>query len=98
MCLSQRLETGPDLAGYAEWKSTTRLEVCPSLEVRIQEVSLSVPSYPVQQTRYNSLQAQCWLSILDFGDFECQFIINNDWQGWGLNMIGNQIWSCWFQH
>ena len=30
------------------------LEACPSLEVSIQEVSLSVPSYPVQWTRYNS--------------------------------------------
>src|SRR5882724_5351974 len=65
MHLSQRLERGPGLAGYAEWKSATSSEACPSLEVRIQEVSLSVPSYTVQWTRYNSLQAQCQLSILE---------------------------------
>ena len=34
-------------------------------QARIQEVSSSVPSYPVQQTRYNSLQARCQLSILE---------------------------------
>jgi len=39
-------------------------EACLSLEVMIQEVSLSVPSYPVQWTRYNSLQEPCQLSIL----------------------------------
>ena len=54
----QRLERGPELAGYAEWKSTTSLKACLSLEARIQEVSLSVPSYPVQWTRYSNLQAQ----------------------------------------
>ena len=40
-------------------------EACPSLEVNVQEVSSSVPSYPVQQTSYNSLQAQYQLSILE---------------------------------
>jgi len=53
------------LAGYAEWKSTMSSEACLSLEVMIQEVSLSVPSYPVQWTRYNSLQEPCQLSILE---------------------------------
>src|SRR5882724_7481207 len=65
MCLSQRFDRGPDLAGYAEWKSAMSSEACPSSEVRIQEVSSLVPSYPVQWTRYNSLQAQRWLSILE---------------------------------
>src|SRR5882724_2941408 len=65
MRLSQRFDSGPDLAGYAEWKSSTSSEACPSLEARIQEVSLSVPSYPVHWTRYNSLQARRQLSILE---------------------------------
>ena len=38
------------------------------------------------------------LGVKDFGNFEFQFVINSDWQGWGLNMIRNQIWSCWFQY
>ena len=38
------------------------------------------------------------LGVKDFGDFELWFIIDNDWQGWGLNVIGNWIWSFWFQH
>jgi len=67
---SSRLDRGPDLAGYAEWKSTTSLEACLSSEVSIQEVSSSVPSYPVQQTRYNSLQAQQQLSILELRSSE----------------------------
>src|SRR5882724_9887224 len=40
-------------------------EACLSSEARIQEVSLSVPSYLVQWTRYNSLQARRRLSILE---------------------------------
>src|SRR5882724_5349949 len=65
MRLSQRFDSGPDLAGYAEWKSATSSEACPSSEARIQEVSSSVPSYPVHRTRYNSLQAPRRLSILE---------------------------------
>ena len=38
------------------------------------------------------------LGVEDFGNFKFQFIINNDWPGWGLNKIRNQIQSCWFQH
>jgi len=38
------------------------------------------------------------LGIKDFRDFEFRLVIDNDWQGWGLNTIGIQIWSCWFQH
>ena len=38
------------------------------------------------------------LGVEDFRDFEFRFIVDNDWQGWGLNLIGNWIWSCWFQH
>ena len=41
------------------------LEVFPSLEARIQEVSLLVPSYPDQQTRYNNLQRQQQQSTLE---------------------------------
>src|SRR5882724_5074526 len=40
-------------------------EACLSSEARIQEFSSSVPSYPVQWTRYNRLQARCRLSILE---------------------------------
>src|SRR5882724_4332298 len=43
----------------------TSSEACLSSEARIQEVSSSVPSYPIHQTRYNSLQAQHRLSILE---------------------------------
>jgi len=60
--------------------------------VRIQEVSSLVPSYPVQWTRYNSLQEQCWLSIFgveDFGDFEFQLVIDNKSVGWGCVMSHN---------
>src|SRR5882724_9174733 len=38
------------------------------------------------------------LGVKDFGNFKFWFIINSDWQGWGLNTIRNQIWSCWIQH
>src|SRR5882724_10253375 len=99
MCLNQKLERGPDLAGYAEWKSAISLEACPSSEARIQEVSSSVPSYPVQWTRYNSLQAQCRLSILGSRISEISnSSSSNVWRGQGLNTIGNHIQSCWFQH
>ena len=46
-------------------ESTMSSEVCLSLEVSIHGVSSSVPSYPVQWTRYNSFQAHRWLSILE---------------------------------
>ena len=36
--------------------------------------------------------------VKDFRDFEFQFIVNNDWHGWGLKAIGNWIQSFWFQH
>jgi len=35
----QKLERGPDLAGYAEWKSVMSSEACLSSEASIQEVS-----------------------------------------------------------
>jgi len=38
------------------------------------------------------------LGVKDFGDFKFRFIINSDWQRWGLNTIGNWIQSFWFQH
>jgi len=38
------------------------------------------------------------LGVENFGDFKFQFIIDNDWRGWGLNSIRIWIWSCWFQH
>ena len=38
------------------------------------------------------------LGVKDFRNFEFWFIMNSDWWGWGLNMIRNQIRSCWFQH
>jgi len=60
-----RLDRGPGLAEYAEWKSATSSEACLSSEVSIQEVSSSVPSYPVQRTRYNSLQVRQQLSIFE---------------------------------
>ena len=50
------LERGLGLCGYAQWNSSMSLEVFPSSEARIQDVSLLVPSYPDQQTRYNNLQ------------------------------------------
>ena len=40
-------------------------EAFPSSEARIQEVSSLVPSYPDQQTRYNSLQRRQWRSTLE---------------------------------
>jgi len=55
----------------------------------------------VQQTRYNSLAGMMLvvnLGVKDFREFKFWLIINNDWLGWGLNSIGNLIWSCWFQH
>jgi len=57
-------------------------------------------SYPVQRTRYNTLQAQHRLSILESRISE----ISNSGSsskmigGVGLNSIGNWIRSCWFQH
>ena len=37
------------------------------------------------------------LVVKDFGDFEFQFIVDYDWWGWGLNIIGNWNQGCWFQ-
>jgi len=42
-----------------------------------------------------------WLSIFESSiseNFKFRFIVNSDWQRWGLNMIRDQIRSCWFQH
>jgi len=86
--LIQRLERGPDLAGYAEWKSATSSEACLSSEAKIQEISSSVPSYPVQQTRYNSFQVQQQLSILESRISE---ILNS---GSSLTMIGGGGVEC----
>src|SRR5882724_3957192 len=38
------------------------------------------------------------LGVYDFRDFKFQFVINNDWWGWRLNVIRDWIQSCWFQH
>jgi len=38
------------------------------------------------------------LGVEDFRHFEFWFVINSDWHGWGLNTIGDQISSFWFQH
>jgi len=38
------------------------------------------------------------LRVEYFGNFKFWFIINSDWQQWGLNVIRNRIRSCWFQH
>src|SRR5882724_1877874 len=38
------------------------------------------------------------LGVEDSRDFEFWIIIDIDWWGWGLNAIGDWIWSCWFQH
>jgi len=54
---------------------------------------------PVQQTRYNSLQAQCQLSILElriFGDFEFRFIVDMIGGGGVEHESGIGFWSCWF--
>src|SRR5882724_4406577 len=40
----------------------------------------------------------CQSGVDNFGDFKFRLVIDNDWQGWGLNVIGNWIRSCWFQH
>ena len=50
------LLSGPGLSGYLAWKSSTNSDVLPSSVVSNQDVSLSVPSYLAQCTRYNSLQ------------------------------------------
>ena len=38
------------------------------------------------------------LGVKDVGDFKFQFITDNDWQGKGLNVIGDWIQSCQFTH
>src|SRR5882724_4359017 len=38
------------------------------------------------------------LGVEGFRNFQFQFVIDSDWQGWGLNAIRNLIQSCWFQH
>src|SRR5882724_9496659 len=38
------------------------------------------------------------LGVEYFRDFEFGFIINSDWQRWGLNAIRDRIRSRWFQH
>jgi len=60
--------------------------------VRIQEVSSWCPQYPVQWTRYNSLQGTMLvvnLGVEDFGDFEFQLVIDNNRWGWGCVMSHN---------
>jgi len=96
------------------WKYAMSSEACPGSEsvswfrsvflvqkASIQEVSLSVPLYPVKWTRYSSFQACRQLSILESRISEIlnsRFVVDNDWQGRGLNMIRDQVWGCWFQH
>src|SRR5882724_507717 len=96
MRLSQRLDRGPDLAGYAEWKSATSSEACLNSEARIQEVSSSMPLYPVQQTRYNKLAGA--MMVVNLGVEELK-----DFEFWSSTMMGgggggDQVQSCWFQH
>ena len=61
----QRLDRGPDLTGYTEWKSAMSSEACLSSEVKIHEVSLLVPSYPVQWMRIVCRHKYGCLSILE---------------------------------
>jgi len=75
-------------------------ETCLSSEASIQEVSLSVPSYPVQQTRYNSFQACHWLSILEsrISEILNSGLLSTIIGGAGLYTFRDQVWGCWFQH
>ena len=50
------LPRGPGLSGYLAWKFSTNSDALPSSVASNQDVSSSVPSYPAQRTRYNSLQ------------------------------------------
>jgi len=56
---------GPGLVGYAKWKSEMSSGEFPSSVARIHEDSLSVPSYPVQWTKYRSLHLRQQLSTLE---------------------------------
>ena len=53
----QDKERGLDLAGYAMWKSDTKLAAWVSLDVGIHLDSSPVSSYPSQITLYRSLHA-----------------------------------------
>ena len=38
------------------------------------------------------------LGIKDFRNFKFRFIIDCNWRRWGLDLVGNQVGGCWFQH